>query len=236
MSTNRKPFNFTRKTLLGGIAGVSLVVGMSLAPVSFDFQGGQLSLKSIAAYASPGSDKDAGDRSAPNKASELSGGNSESDRSASNMASELSGGNSQSDRIASSKASEFSGGKSESDRSTSKDARDLANNKNAGDHNGNEKDASERGSNDRAANQGNNNQAGGNNASPLKLSDFISSLRKGNRVASSGGTGSNLELRYSDGWKEVVDNGRYVLRDPNGNTIINRLAKNADVARLRSAL
>ncbi len=46
-------------------------------------------------------------------------------------------------------------------------------------------------------------------------------------------SGNNVEVRYSDGWKEEVENGRYELKDPNNNTVIQRQARQSDLARLR---
>jgi hypothetical protein len=44
--------------------------------------------------------------------------------------------------------------------------------------------------------------------------------------------GGNLEIRYSSGWKEELQNGRYELKDPNNNTVVERPAQPADVSRL----
>ena len=44
--------------------------------------------------------------------------------------------------------------------------------------------------------------------------------------------GGNLEIRYSSGWKEELQNGRYELKDPNNNTVVERPARPADVSRL----
>ncbi len=44
--------------------------------------------------------------------------------------------------------------------------------------------------------------------------------------------GGNLEIRYSSGWKEELQSGRYELKDPNNNTVVERPARPADVSRL----
>lgn len=45
--------------------------------------------------------------------------------------------------------------------------------------------------------------------------------------------GNNIEVVYSDGWKEEIENGRYELKDPSNNTVIERPARTADINRLR---
>ncbi len=45
--------------------------------------------------------------------------------------------------------------------------------------------------------------------------------------------GDNIEIRYSDGWKEEIEAGRYELKDPNNNTVIQRRARQSDIIRLR---
>ncbi|VAW23017.1 hypothetical protein MNBD_ALPHA12-559, partial [hydrothermal vent metagenome] len=92
---------------------------------------------------------------------------------------------------------------------------------------------------DRNSGNDNSNDQGSNvnpDAKPLALSEFISSMRKGTRVSSGAATASSLDLSYSNGWKEQIVNGRYVLVDPNGNTIVSRTVRNADIARLQAIL
>ncbi|WP_455274255.1 hypothetical protein [Rhizobium herbae] len=51
---------------------------------------------------------------------------------------------------------------------------------------------------------------------------------------SKGKTGSaGLSVRHSDGISEVVRNGRYIMKDSKGRTIVNRQATLADEIRLR---
>jgi hypothetical protein len=45
--------------------------------------------------------------------------------------------------------------------------------------------------------------------------------------------GGNLEVLYSTGWKEEIENGRYELKDPNNNTVVERPARRSDIDRLR---
>ncbi|MEE8444714.1 MAG: hypothetical protein V3S44_05150, partial [Alphaproteobacteria bacterium] len=44
--------------------------------------------------------------------------------------------------------------------------------------------------------------------------------------------GDKIEVTYSDGWKEEIENGQYEMKDPNGNTVIERPATAADRSRL----
>ena len=49
------------------------------------------------------------------------------------------------------------------------------------------------------------------------------------------GSGDSLHLQYSNGWQEWVRDGRYVLLDPEGQTVSNRAATREDLARMRAA-
>lgn len=44
--------------------------------------------------------------------------------------------------------------------------------------------------------------------------------------------GRNVEVRYSSGWKEELVAGRYELKDPDNNTVVERSATTADIGRL----
>ncbi len=48
--------------------------------------------------------------------------------------------------------------------------------------------------------------------------------------------GDAIEVKYSDGWKEEIEAGRYELKDPDGNTVIERRATAGDRTRLESQL
>lgn len=52
---------------------------------------------------------------------------------------------------------------------------------------------------------------------------------------SNAGLGSefNISLQYTNGWREWVKDGRYVLIDPEGRTVANRPASHGDVTRMR---
>ncbi|QCP87218.1 hypothetical protein EYE35_11390 [Cereibacter sphaeroides] len=48
-------------------------------------------------------------------------------------------------------------------------------------------------------------------------------------------SGRNIEVTYSDGWKEEIENGRYELKDDLNRTVIARPARRADRERLMAA-
>ncbi len=43
---------------------------------------------------------------------------------------------------------------------------------------------------------------------------------------------AGLEIVYATGWREEFENGRYELKDPNGNTVVERLVTDQDRARM----
>ncbi|HHG90897.1 MAG TPA: hypothetical protein ENJ90_10550, partial [Devosia sp.] len=73
-----------------------------------------------------------------------------------------------------------------------------------------------------------------NNSRPMDLADFLESLRNGSTIVKAERDANSIEIKYSDGWKEEIENGRYELKDPNGNEIISRPATDADITRLSS--
>ncbi len=46
--------------------------------------------------------------------------------------------------------------------------------------------------------------------------------------------GSKIELRYSDGWREEIEDGKYSLKNPDGRRVVSRRARNSDWTRMRS--
>jgi hypothetical protein len=48
--------------------------------------------------------------------------------------------------------------------------------------------------------------------------------------------GSDIEVTHADGWREEIEQGRYELKDPENNTVVERAATSADRSRLRGAL
>lgn len=61
------------------------------------------------------------------------------------------------------------------------------------------------------------------------------SIRGGGTVAKLETNGRNIEVTYSDGWKEEIEAGRYELKDASGRTVIQRPARPSDRARLFAA-
>ena len=55
----------------------------------------------------------------------------------------------------------------------------------------------------------------------------------GGEVRSVEVSANGIEVRYSTGWKEELEAGRYELKDPNNNTVVERPATRADVDRMR---
>jgi hypothetical protein len=45
----------------------------------------------------------------------------------------------------------------------------------------------------------------------------------------------HVEIGYSDGWKEEIENGRYELKNPSNRTVVERPATQADINRLNAA-
>ncbi len=186
MTDTKKAFVLNSKTLLGGIAGISLVAALALAPVGF-------------AYASGNNDSNSSEAGeVANPAREAA------ENSMSKLGADM--------------------------EKTGKEIADAAHNA-AENNKENHSGKADNQSGDHSDGQDNMD----NNAAPMMLSDFISSVRKGTRVLSSQGTNANLELVYSNGWKEEIDHGRYVLVDPNDNKIINRPVTKTDISRMRSA-
>ncbi len=254
MFSTKRTSALTTKTLLSGIAGISLVLGMSLAPVSFDFQNGQLGFKSIAAYASPGdnerdNEKPAASESsnekpaasnAAEKAREQADKAREAEKARIEKARELADKAQAAEKDRNEKAREQANKAraAEKARELADKARELADKANTAEK-ASELANKARELADKAGQEKDNGNDTGNvnpDVAPLALSEFISSMRKGTSVTSGGATATSLNLSYSNGWKEKIVNNRYVLVDPNGNTIISRAVRTADIARLRSIL
>jgi hypothetical protein len=49
-------------------------------------------------------------------------------------------------------------------------------------------------------------------------------------------TGNDIEVTYSDGWREEIEAGQYEMKDPNGNTVVERPATPADRSRLEGQI
>ena len=59
--------------------------------------------------------------------------------------------------------------------------------------------------------------------------------RGGGVVAKFESNGTDIEVTYTDGWKEEIESGRYQLKDSHNNTVIERPATSSDYARLAAA-
>jgi len=219
MTKIEKPSILTPKTLLSGIAGISLIVGMSMAPVSFSYASGSNDSTGVeVSDSAPEADETANParEAAENSMNNLGLNMENSAREIGDAAGKAADGM---HKDAENKMDEHA-------KETSSNGSDHADGQNGSDH------ADGQNGSDHADGQQNIDE----NAPPMVLADFISSLRKGNSVTSSDGSTANLELRYTNGWKEEIDHGRYVLVDPNDNKIISRPVTDADISRMRSAL
>ena len=74
--------------------------------------------------------------------------------------------------------------------------------------------------------------AGGANGAPAS-GEREFRLSDGTRIEV---VGDDIEVTYSDGWKEEIESGRYELKDPAGNTVVERRATSADRTRLEGQL
>jgi hypothetical protein len=65
--------------------------------------------------------------------------------------------------------------------------------------------------------------------------EFLGFDRDRGSIAKVESEGTSLEVEYADGWKEEIENGRYELKDPGNETVVERPATQADIDRLSSA-
>jgi hypothetical protein len=49
-------------------------------------------------------------------------------------------------------------------------------------------------------------------------------------------SGRDIEITHADGWKEEIESGRYEMKDPNNNTVVERAATSEDFSRLGGLL
>ncbi|VAW20728.1 hypothetical protein MNBD_ALPHA12-2150 [hydrothermal vent metagenome] len=230
MTKFEKPSILTRKNLLSGIAGIALVVGMGLAPLSSAYAGGNndnsgMNVSDTAPEA--GETNNPAREAAENSMSKLGLNMENSAREIGAAARKVADGV---HKDAENKMGDVEKGAREIGEAAHKAAEGVhkdAENK-MGDH--------AKGNSANGSAQADGQPGVDTNAAPMLLADFISSVRKGNPVVSGNGSEANMELRYANGWKEEIDNGRYVLVDPNGNKIITRPVTSADISRMRSAL
>jgi len=226
MAETKKAFILTPKTLLGGIAGAALVASLALAPLSFAYADGSNDSGSNTSVSEDGEAANPAREAAETSMNNLG---LDMEKTASEMADTVRKAGDGADHDGENNAKNSSSEHADQAGDHADQAGDHADQ--AGDHADQAGDYT-----DQTGEHADNQESVDKNAAPLMLADFLSSLRGGNQVVSSEGASSNLELRYGNGWKEEIDHGRYVLVDPNGNKIVNRLVTDADISRMRSAL
>ena len=63
---------------------------------------------------------------------------------------------------------------------------------------------------------------------------YLKVLERHGKVSRVSGSGSRIDVRYTDGWRETISDGRYRLYDPNNRKIMDRAARRDDFQRLRA--
>ncbi len=48
--------------------------------------------------------------------------------------------------------------------------------------------------------------------------------------------GRDIEVRYTDGWREEIEKGSYTLKNARGRTVVSRPARSTDFSRLRNTI
>ncbi len=180
-----------KRSLLLGVAALSVATVTLFTPVSFSFDDHGFALKSSAAFAKDGEDDDDDD--------DRSGSSHDDDED----------------------EDDDHGGSGHDD-----DEDD--------DHGGSGDDDDDDHDDDHGGN-GNDDDDDDDRRGSLTLEEFLASLQSGTSIAKAERSGDSIEIVYSDGWKEEIENGIYELKDPNNNTIIERPATAEDIARLSSA-
>jgi len=211
---NAKPLHTFARHAVGNAARLSLLVALLVVPGGLGLGGGGLVVKSGAAYASDNGKMNEGLDNAAS-ASDVSdpGPGFGSNSSADGGVNVDTGGG---------VASNMDDGSSDNPgngQNTSSDD-DKAGNSSSGGTNGEE---SEDGESHRGA------------IRPANLTEFLSSLRNGSRIVSAERSSNKIEIQYSDGWREQIEDGVYTLAGPNDNVVIRRPATKRDYQRLNSA-
>jgi hypothetical protein len=190
------------KSLLTGVAGAALAVGLVMTPVSIDIQDGQLVLTPSAAYA-----KDHRNSNKSNNNSNKGDEDDDDDDDKDDM-----------DDM-------------DDDKDDMDDMDDMDDDKD--DMDDDKDDMDDDHMDDDSADDGENDDHD-NNSRPADLSEFLNSLRNGSTITSAESESGKIEIVYSDGWKEKIENNRYMLTDPSGNTIVSRDVNVNDLTRLNS--
>ncbi|WP_082478529.1 MULTISPECIES: hypothetical protein [unclassified Rhizobium] len=82
-------------------------------------------------------------------------------------------------------------------------------------------------------NGGGNGNGGGNKGGKSETPGNSNSQGAKDKGVTSKGSSASLSVRHDDGMSEVVRNGRYIMKDSKGRTIVNRRATLGDEIRLR---
>jgi len=195
-------------SLPGSAASLSLLVALYLAPLSLDPVSNTLAFKSNATYASENIKTD-------NGPDNMSGDSSNSEQGNGMAASSDNGSANSSDNGSNDNLNNGADGGSNDGLGN-----DNASNSHSDNNNNNNGDDSE---NHRGA------------LRPANLAEFLSSLRNGSRIVNAERTSNKIEIQYSDGWREQIEDGVYTLAGPNDNVVIRRPATKRDYTRLNSA-
>ncbi|VAW17167.1 hypothetical protein MNBD_ALPHA12-2204 [hydrothermal vent metagenome] len=218
--------------LLGNAARLSVLAALVLVPVSLELGGNGLVLKSSAAYASDNgkmSDGVANSASDGFGAGSGSGGNSGSDMPDKPLSN--SGNGSQDSPIG-------NPGGDMPDMADSNPGGDMADVPDSSPNNNSQSPNSDDDSGGGSSAGDENSQEIENHRGairPANLSEFLSSLRNGSRIVKAQREGENIEIEYSDGWQERIEDGEYILEGPNNDIIIRRPVTKRDYQRLNSA-
>ena len=97
------------------------------------------------------------------------------------------------------------------------------------DDNGGKDDGPDHDANDDSRDRTSNRSSRSSSTSSFSQSDRTGRVRKAERH------GGNIEVKFADGWKEEIENGRYELKDPAGRTVVERASTQADFNRLSLA-
>ncbi|WP_238367689.1 hypothetical protein [Mesobacterium pallidum] len=199
--------NLGRMALLLGAGAL-----LSLSPLGTDFSNGGWSLGVPAAYAKGGDDR-GGDDGGKGRGGDDRGGDDRG-RGSDDGAGDDRGGRGRGSDDA---PGDDRGGRGRGSDDGADDDRGRGRGRGADDGAGDDRGGRGRGSDDSAGRHG-------NGAGPQVI-------RVGRLVEYE--TGPNkIEARYSTGWKEEIENGRYELKNPAGRTVRERMATEEDMARL----
>lgn len=235
-------------TLTRPTATVGLALMLTAAPVVFDMGGGPDHVRLAAAYAKNGGD-DGGSGGGGDDRGGGGGGHGSDDR----------GGDDRGGRGSDDRGSDDNGGHGSDDRGNDDHGRGGHGSDDVGrdDHGRGDDDSHEVTLSDGTRIEIENGRYERKDASgrtiverPATARDRRALARATGRAASStrspltgGGVvrkveveGRNIEVTYTDGWKEEISNGRYELKDSNNRTLIERTATGRDRARLATAV